>query len=168
MLSFKGYLHRWLASTAQVAPFTYSSIMPALKKSTAAAVKSCSGQPTGHTCGFRWTTGSYDGNTGAGQQMNALAALTSVLLDQLQISDPVTNSTGGTSKGDSSAGGEPTDFKTFGAITTADKAGAGIITTMLIVGVISGVLWISRGWSEASYAPVKKPIGAFMKGALKA
>lgn len=38
MLSFKGYLHRWLAQAATLAPFTAATITPVLKTSAAAAV----------------------------------------------------------------------------------------------------------------------------------
>ncbi len=82
MLSFKGYLHRWMAQAVRLAPYTHDTIMPVLKNSTAAAVKTCTGGANGRQCGFRWNTGGFDGVMGAGQQMSVLAALSTVLLDQ--------------------------------------------------------------------------------------
>lgn len=148
MLSFKGYLHRWMASTAQLAPFTRDTIIPVLRKSTAAAVKSCSGGPSGTACGFRWNTGAYDGLTGAGQQMNALGALTSLLVAELNIAGPVTNDTGGTSKGNYGAGGGESVFTVFAPITTADKAGASILTMIVAVSLLAAVAWMTTTVSE--------------------
>lgn len=153
MKSFKGYLHRWMASTAQLAPFVHDQIMDALRNSTAAAVNSCTdGTNNGNgvttaTCGFRWTTGDFDGDTGVGQQMNVLGALTSLLFD-LQRNDlggPVTNSTGGTSVGDPNAGEEPDYMKPHPPPEAGDKAGAAIITVLMLA-VMVGVL----GWMNSN------------------
>ncbi|KAK3323303.1 putative dfg5 protein [Cercophora scortea] len=141
MLSFKGYVHRFLSQTTQMAPFISPTIMPILKTSAAGAAKACN--PDG-TCGFRWNTGSYDGNTGAGQQMNALGALMSLLVevDPVAATPPVTNSTGGTSVGNPDAGAGTGAFEPeVVPVTTAGRAGAGIITTV-VLGSFVGVL----GW----------------------
>jgi mannan endo-1,6-alpha-mannosidase len=145
MLSFKGYLHRWMAQTTQLAPHLKDVIMPVLKTSTAAAIKSCAGGDNGRQCGFRWTTGAFDGMLGAGQQMNVLAALTSLLVDQqtLSIPPPVTNSTGGTSQGDPNAGKGPDPLAPLAPITTADRAGAGIVTCLILAGLLSALGWLS-------------------------
>ncbi|KAK3323815.1 putative dfg5 protein [Cercophora scortea] len=156
MLSFKGYAHRWMANTAQLAPFTHDVIMAALRNSTAAAVKSCSGGANGRTCGFRWDTGTYDGLTGAGQEMSALAALTSLLVDQKSISGPVTNSTGGTSVGNPEAGGDPNPFPSAPPVTMGDRVGAGILTALMLSGLVATMLWMSMGWSELEPPPVKR------------
>lgn len=148
MLSFKGYLHRWMAQTTQVAPFTHEKIMATLQKSTAAAVKSCQGGPNGRQCGFRWTTGQFDGLLGAGQQMNALAALSSLLVDQAGIKPPLTNSTGGTSQGNPNAGQTATDVFHHPPPTTGDKAGASILTILILGGIMSSFVWMSTGLSE--------------------
>ena len=80
MLSLKGYVHRFMAQTVQMAPFMHDTIMPALRWSAAGMTKGCN--PDG-TCGFRWNRDKYDGETGAGQQMNALGALMSLLIDDV-------------------------------------------------------------------------------------
>ncbi|KAI0006835.1 glycoside hydrolase family 76 protein [Xylariaceae sp. FL0662B] len=141
MLSFKGYLHRWLAVTTQVAPFVKSRIMGVLRSSTEAAVKQCTGGDNGRMCGFHWSTGVYDGRTGAGQQMNVLAALSSLLVDAAD--KPLTNSTGGTSKGDPNAGaGKATGLTQDTTVTTGDRAGAGILTALLIGITLASVVWM--------------------------
>ncbi|KAL7623554.1 hypothetical protein AAE478_007237 [Parahypoxylon ruwenzoriense] len=138
MLSFKGYLHRWMAVTTQVAPFVSSRILGLLKTSTAAAVSQCTGGDNGRMCGFHWTTGVFDGKTGAGQQMNVLGALSSLLINETQA--PVTNTTGGTSLGDPNAGSHSPTLPENEPVTTGDRAGAGIITAiMLITAILSAV-----------------------------
>lgn len=146
MLSYKGYLHRWLAQVTQVAPFIYDTIMPVLQTSAAAAVKNCD---SNGTCGFRWTTDSYDDDTGAGQQMNALGAMMSVLLGLETIDTAVTNTTGGTSQGNSAAGtGSSDSTTTLSTITTGDRAGASIATIVVVAILTSMLLWMSTGENE--------------------
>lgn len=149
MLSFKGYVHRWMAVVTQVAPFTRDIILPLLRQSTQAAVNQCTGGETGRRCGFYWTGGVYvdpavDSTTGAGEQMNVLAAVSSLLIDDAE--PPATNFTGGTSKGDYTAGGDATAHspKEFKPITTADKAGAGILTAVVLgtgMGLFGWMSW---------------------------
>lgn len=151
MKSYKGYLHRWMASAAQVAPFVSAQVAAALRSSAASAVRSCAdGVDNGNgvsraTCGFRWTTGRYDGDTGAGQQMNVLAALTSLLLDvePEKVGGPVTNSTGGTSQGNPDAGGVPGFLKPTPPPGLGDKVGAGVATAVLVICVVLTFAWMS-------------------------
>lgn len=171
MKSFKGYLHRWLASAAQVAPLVHDQIMTALRASTQAAVQACvDGQDNGHgvsraTCGFRWTTGGYDGDTGAGQQMNVLAALLTTLLHvdpqagaAQGSTAPVTNSTGGTSIGNSDAGSDAADrsHTVLDPLTTRDHAVAGAVTGVVCLSTALVMLWMSTNWWEGGLA---KPPG---------
>lgn len=144
MLSFKGYLHRWMATTTQIAPFTADKILPVLKTSTEAAIATCTGEANGRACGFKWTTKTYDGSHGAGQQMNVLGAVSSLLIGQSK--PPVTQNSGGTSKGDPNAGSHSDDFKgELKPITTGDKAGAGILTCVVLASVIGTFGWMSTG-----------------------
>lgn len=147
--SFKGYMHRALATAAIVAPFTQPGVMTVLKSSTAGCVKSCLADGT---CGFRWTTGSYDGdvaNGPAGQEMSALAALTTLLIDQ-KNQGPFTNKTGGTSIGDPNAGQNPNVFLPPPPVTTGWRAGAGILTAVILASMLGGLAWISAEWGENS------------------
>ena len=142
MLSFKGYDHRWMTQTTQIAPFTADKILPVLKKSAQAAITQCTGGTNKRTCGFMWSTGEYDDTQGAGQTMNVLAAVSSLL--HSTSDSPVTNSTGGTSAGNPDAGRgggslEP-DQK---PVTTADKVGAGILTAIIIGTALGTMGWMT-------------------------
>ncbi|KFY57782.1 hypothetical protein V496_06329 [Pseudogymnoascus sp. VKM F-4515 (FW-2607)] len=146
--SFKAYLARWMAATAKVAPFTYDTISKFLLTSAKAAAAQCTGGDKGRACGLRWVhngkTGVWDGTTGVGEEMSALEIIQSTLIGQ--TAGPVTNTTGGTSKGDYDAGSDSKD--TAGVMndwtpTMGDKAGAGAVTAVLLAGVIGGVGWMS-------------------------
>ncbi|KAK3317927.1 putative dfg5 protein [Apodospora peruviana] len=153
MLSFKGYVHRWLAQTTQMAPFIRGTIMPVLRTSAAAMAKSCTSDGV---CGFRWNArAGYDGNTGAGQQMNALGALMSMLVDvraddQSADGRPVTDSTGGTSKGNPGGGGNPALDPTavYAPVTSRDEAGAGVLTVLVLVSWLVALAWMSSRAGE--------------------
>src|SRR3569833_3297849 len=60
--SFKGYMHRWLASTTQMAHKIHDPVMKILRSSTAGAVKSCGGAGGGGRGGG----GAGGGRAGAG------------------------------------------------------------------------------------------------------
>jgi hypothetical protein len=46
-------------------------------------------------CGFHWISGAFDGEVGAGQQMNVLGALSALLIDEAAV--PLTNAVSVTS-----------------------------------------------------------------------
>ncbi|KAI8656577.1 hypothetical protein LRP88_11878 [Fusarium phalaenopsidis] len=144
MLSFKGYVHRWMSQATHLAPYISDKILPVLQTSAEAAIKQCTGGTTGRACGFKWASGKYDGKTGAGQEMNVLAAVSSLLMEHTD--PPVTAKKGGISKGNPNAGsGSTTPGKHYKPITTADKAGAGILT-FLVLSVACGLFgWMSMG-----------------------
>lgn len=141
--SFKAYLARWMAATVIRAPFTYNQLMPLLQSSAEAAVKVCTGGSDGTECGLQWYTGQFDGSIGPGEEMAALEVIQSNLATV--VPGPVTAHTGGTSKGNPSAGTTttvgPTGLDTE-SITTADRAGAGIITTLVVIAFIGGAWWM--------------------------
>lgn len=161
-----------MATTAQIAPIVSQPIMGVLKNSTAAAVKACAdvANPNGYstaTCGFRWTTGAYDGLAGAGQQMSVLGALTSVLVavEPQSAVPPVTNTSGGTSIGDPNAG---SSYVTpLAPVKTSDRVGAGILTALILVFLSSALLWMStelvEGWFSRENLSEKH---ALMSGAM--
>lgn len=141
MYSFKGYLHRWLTQASQLAPFIADKVRPVLRSSTEAAIKQCTGGETGRECGFGWSSGKFDGKVGAGQQMNVLAAVSTLLVDN--VDPPVTADSGGTSKGDPNAGSGSVFDRDLRPITTGDRAGAGILTA-LVLGAATGTFgWMS-------------------------
>lgn len=142
--SFKGFLSRWMAATVKVAPWTRDFVMPKLRGSAQAAAQQCSGGPDGKQCGLKWTQGpEWDGSTGATQQMAALEVIQSNLLDL--VPGPVTAATGGTSQGDPAAGSSSsrTPTRNYRQITTADRAGAGILTAITLAGVLGVGVWMS-------------------------
>lgn len=145
MLSFKGYVHRWLSVVSQVAPFTRDDILPVLRTSATAAVAQCTGGETGRKCGFYWSSGQFvdpstDRTSGAGEQMSVLAAVSSLLIEDAD--PPATNKTGGISKGNPNAGSEGGP-REHGSITTGDRAGAGILTMILLGSALGMWGWMS-------------------------
>jgi mannan endo-1,6-alpha-mannosidase len=144
MLSFKGYVHRWMATVTQVAPFTKDIILPVLKTSTTAGISQCTGGANGRVCGFHWSEKTYDGTAGAGQQMNVLGAVSSLLIDAVR--SPLTNLTGGTSKGDPNAGSQSSSLNgQLAPLTSGDRAGAGFLTFLILGAAVGTFGWMSTG-----------------------
>ncbi|KAG8531415.1 uncharacterized protein KY384_003044 [Bacidia gigantensis] len=143
--SFKAYLSRWMAATTQLAPFTFDFIKDKLRDSANGAAGQCDGGTDGMTCGRTWHSTTWDGKYGVGEQMSALSVIQSNLISK--VSGPVTSDNGGTSQGDPSAGGggdnaaeAAIDPNAGHSITTADRAGAGILTA-LVLGSFAGCTW---------------------------
>ena len=67
--SFKTFMSRWLAVTAQLVPSTAAQILPKLAGSAVAAANQCSGGDNGHWCGLKWPQQNWDGTQGVGQQV---------------------------------------------------------------------------------------------------
>ncbi|CAK7201676.1 hypothetical protein SEUCBS139899_004385 [Sporothrix eucalyptigena] len=144
MLSYKGYLHRWMATTAQIAPYTHERIMAVLQTSTQAAINQCTGGDDGRTCGFQWSSGAFGGSVGAGQTMNVLGAVSSLLIDETH--GPLTNKTGGTSVGNPNAGSNSRDNPTeWAPLTTGDRVGAGFLTAFVLAGITGLFVFMSFG-----------------------
>lgn len=147
--SFKAYLSRWMAATTQIAPFTTTFIMPKLRASAEGAAKQCSGAPNGGTtCGRTWNTPTWDGKQGVGEQMSALSVIQANLISK--VAPPVTAARGGTSKsnpdaGSGSANPTSTDPLLTRKVTMGDKAGAGILTAIVLGGLLGSTWWISFG-----------------------
>lgn len=94
------------------------------------------------TCGSSWLTGDWDGAFGVGQQMNALEIFQSNLITS--VAGPLGNGTGGTSTGDYNAGlGDEDELKVYAPITTADTAGASILTALAVFSMLGGGVWLS-------------------------
>lgn len=149
-LSFKAYFTAWLASTSILAPFTSSIISPLIASTAKAAALQCSGPNS--VCGTKWTNGAtYDGTTGVGQQMSALGGIQSAMVQipGVKIVAPVTNSTGGTSVGDSGAGtatpGLMGVMKEASIVTMGDKVAASFLTVAIVGGVIGGSVFVVVG-----------------------
>lgn len=140
---FKGITSAWIAFTSVLVPSTYDTILPKLQGSAEAAAKSCSGN-NNNTCGVRWYTRSWDGWSGLEEQMIATALFSSNLITTKKTT-PVTSSTGGNSSSNPASGTNdhtaPQDIRTR-AITTADKAGAGILTALFVPAWVGFMIWL--------------------------
>ncbi|KAL8939442.1 MAG: hypothetical protein Q9216_003348 [Gyalolechia sp. 2 TL-2023] len=145
--SFKAYLSRWMAATTQIAPFTSNYIMPKIRASAQGAAKQCSGPPNGGTtCGRQWNSTTWDGTLGIGEQMSALSIIQANLISK--VAPPVTMARGGTSKSNPSAGTGNTDSvrqdpNLTREVTMGDKAGAGILTALVLGGLCGSTWWIN-------------------------
>lgn len=149
--SFKAYLARWMAATTKWAPWTYDTVKPLLAASATAAAQQCTGGDNGRMCGLMWAnnSGQWDGTTGVGQQMAAMEVVLANMIKDLD--PPVTNSTGGTSVGNPSAGtgniGSTNGYKalaTMKPITNADRAGGWTLTVFAMVFLIMGMRFVFR------------------------
>lgn len=145
--SFKAYLSRWMAATTQIAPFTVNFIQPKLHASAQGAAGQCSGGASGNTCGRMWYKNTWDGKTGVGEEMSALSVIQANLISK--VPGPVSANNGGTSKGNPAAGGggdnavKYNDPSANKRISIGDKAGAGILTALVLGSLVGGVWWIS-------------------------
>ena len=147
-LSFKAYFLRFMAASTKWMPEFASTFQPYFEASAKAAAAQCTGTVAGlygNACGTVWTDGAtWDGTYGFGQQMSALEAIQSNLIGSAAA--PVTHDTGGITSGDPSAGtGGDTSVATtehWGAITTASRAGAGILTVVFVVGWLGAIWWM--------------------------
>lgn len=132
---FKGLLSTWLSYVALVVPTTYELIMPKLQTSAVAAAKSCTGN-NNNTCGVQWYKSQWDGWTGMEEQISVSQVFSANLLpfvEEKAAVSPVTSKTGGNSSSNPNAGLDHNkQDNTPRPITTGDKAGAGILTLVLV------------------------------------
>lgn len=143
--SFKAYLSRWMATTSQLAPFTYDVILDILRFNAPLAATQCTGSGTreaegkniGTACGLKWATGVWDGTDGVGQQMAVLQTILGTLINNTDV--PLTSATGGNSIGAPGAGSnnDPTTIlQGLPLISYKDKIGAGLLSTILGLAVL--------------------------------
>ncbi|KAK4456659.1 putative glycoside hydrolase, partial [Cladorrhinum samala] len=145
--SFKAYLSRWMAATTKWAPWTFGRVKPLLEGSARAAASTCKGGNNGRLCGLKWTEeGEWDGSSGVGQQM---AAMEVVLGNMIEGSPaPVTAQKGGVSQGDPGAGGQdvgrtdPLREVYWPPVSTGGRAGAGMLTLLVVLGLICGCVFV--------------------------
>ena len=143
--SFKAYLARWMVASTKYAPFIHDEVMTKISASAVAAAAQCSGGNNKQMCGMKWTNGpNWDGTQGVGQQMGALSVIQANLIDQ--VFTPVTNRTGGTSQGNVGGGGTSGGSSSPSYLTQTiggkDRAGAGVLTTLVLITVIGGAWWM--------------------------
>lgn len=146
-LSFKAYLSRWMAATTKWAPWTFDRIKTLLGNSAMAAAKQCTGGDNKRMCGMKWAnnSGAWDGTTGIGQQMAAMEVVLANMIEQSEA--PVTNSSGGTSVGNPSAGGSDEgrvnpEGRYYKPVTAGHRAAAVIVTIVLIFTLLTAVVFM--------------------------
>lgn len=128
-------------------PETADQIKPKLQASAQAAAQGCTGN-NNQTCGIKWYTDKWDGTTGMEQEISATNVFLANLVPFGGIDGPVTSNTGGDSKSDPNAGsgsGGDSDKNKTKPITNGDKAGAGILTTIFVVGWAGSMVWLLMG-----------------------
>ncbi|RGP67880.1 hypothetical protein FSPOR_5715 [Fusarium sporotrichioides] len=142
--SFKAYLSRWLAVTTQWAPHTHDFIMPLLRASAVAATDVCTGGENGRMCGLYWNKNKFEGDVTVGQQMAALEVTLACMIQDRPA--PLTKNTGGTSKPNPGGGsadiGRTIPDLEYDPLPAGDKAGAAILTVLVITGLLALVMWI--------------------------
>lgn len=144
-ITFKAYFSSWLAFMTTIVPGTFDLVMPKLKTSATAACKTCTGLSDGAHCGIKWYTQTWDGTFGLEQQMAVLGVLNANLVP-FKNQAPFTANTGGISVGNPSAGTNgSTEVPQLDNITTGDRAGAGILTIIFVIGWGVAVTWMIRG-----------------------
>lgn len=134
-----------MAASTKWVPALLDIFTPFFQSSATAAAAQCVGTIAGlygNACGFSWTNGTWDGTYGVGQQLDAMQIFMANIVQDAR--SPVTRKTGGTSTGDPSAGtssntgiGAPTT-----PITTASRAGAGILTAFVVVSWLGAIWWM--------------------------
>ncbi|KAK7206021.1 glycosyl hydrolase family 76-domain-containing protein [Myxozyma melibiosi] len=138
--SFKAYFARFLGLTVQLAPFTADTIIGLLQSTVTNGIsQSCVGGSDGVTCGTTWLEAGWDNTWGLGQQMGALEVTQNLLA--LDKPAPFTSESGGSSPNVNSTGYPSSVYVYTNNITTADRAGAGILTTIALI-MMLGMAWI--------------------------
>jgi mannan endo-1,6-alpha-mannosidase len=141
-LGFKGYLSMWMAMTAILVPSTAEKITPLLMGNSEHLSKQCSGE-SDNLCGVRWYQDTWDGIQGLEVQMAALGGITAnmMVLNEAQIKTIDTNPNADEHHIDTNEGQSP---DTLAPIQTGDRAGAWILTVLLILGIPGTVGWLIK------------------------
>lgn len=137
--SFRSLFSRCLGLTMLLMPESRDTILPYMEASAAGAAESCSGGSDGVTCGEDWSTGSWDGVYGLGEQMSSLEVIMSLIVE-----DPISVKTGGTNRTNYAAGTDSEDNVNQNElnITGKDKAGAGALTAIVLAIILGGTIWM--------------------------
>ncbi|KAK4226794.1 glycoside hydrolase [Podospora fimiseda] len=80
MRSFKAYFSRFTYAAEWFLPGLKDTIGELWGTSAKAAGKACSGGKEGTQCGQKWYVGSFDGNSGLGEEMSALETIQGLLV----------------------------------------------------------------------------------------
>lgn len=137
--AFKAIYIQQLGQTASLVPSLEDEILSYLNSTATAAAESCSGGSDGHTCGLNWLEQKWDGQYGLGEEICGLAALSYSQL--ASHPKPFTAYHGGSSSGDFSTS-TSTLLTDNTPVTTGDRAGAGVVTAVLMIFIIGAGCWV--------------------------
>ncbi|KAK9347014.1 glycoside hydrolase [Lipomyces starkeyi] len=135
--AFKAILARFMGLTAVLAPFTYNTIYEHLVQTVPGIAQSCVGGLDNVTCGTTWLEVGWDNTWGLGQQMSALEVVQNLLVQDVPA--PYTAATGGSSPGITNVSGGGN----VKVLTTGDRAGAGILTSVALLMMLGWSWWIA-------------------------
>lgn len=141
--SFKSIFSRMLGLTSVLVPSASDSIDNLLQKSAAAAAATCNGGTDGHTCGLNWLKKTHDGVYGLGEQMSSLEVIQNLLIHSRP--GPFKADNGGSSVGDANAGLNTSTTSVLQNeldIQTKDRAGAAVITAVILLVLVGGSIWM--------------------------
>ncbi|KAK2590165.1 hypothetical protein QQS21_012161 [Conoideocrella luteorostrata] len=80
MITFKGYLSRFMWQTAHIMPSLRKKVEDLLIPTSKAVAATCTGGKNGHQCGMRWYVGSFDNTASFGGQLCALETIQGLLV----------------------------------------------------------------------------------------
>lgn len=127
-----------------IVPDTLQLVMPRLQTSATAAAKTCTGGTDGTQCGINWYSQTFD-YPGLEQELAVLGALNAAMLN-FDGRPPFTADNGGKSISNPAAGTNTTDtVPRLDNLTTGDRAGAGILTVIFVIGWSTGLWWMVKG-----------------------
>ncbi|KAI5957498.1 DFG5 [Candida theae] len=137
--SFRCLFSRCLGLTMKLIPEFENEIRPSLEASAKGAAQSCSGGSDGVTCGEDWSANGWDNKYGLGEQMSALEVMLALIVEE-----PLSVKTGGTNRSNFAAGTdtEDTENKNKLKIQGKDRAGAGVLTAIVLLILLGGGIWM--------------------------
>lgn len=142
-LCFKGIFSRFLGLCMLTAPEMQTDIWPYIIGSAEAAAGSCSGGSDGHTCGFNWFVNGWDGTWGLGQQIDALDLFNTLLINNMPGPYTMAQLNKNDTYGDAGLNTTETYVTTLD-LGTKDKAGAGVITAVVLLSMLGSTWWLLK------------------------
>lgn len=126
----------------ELIPSSAPKIKQLLSNTAIGLSKTCASSGAVKACGMIWTTGTYDGRDDFGTALTAFNTFNALLAPVGKA--PATADNGGTSKGNADAGLDRFDLddEVVTPPTVADKAGAGILTFLVLAWMCSCMCWL--------------------------
>lgn len=139
--SFRSLFSRCIGLTMKLVNSTQEVLGPLIEQSAKGAAASCSGGADGITCGMNWASGNWDGIYGLGEQTSALEVMNALIVEEplKRSADPEV-----ADKIDYNAGLNSHDTVNQNEITVTgkDRAGAGVLTAVVLGILLGGGAWM--------------------------